>query len=252
VLLAASGSDTGGAAIWPWALGGIVAAGGIAAAASSGGGGGDDDNGNNGTPTNPYPDTTPPNAPSGLQFSSDGKTVTGTAEPGSTITLKDANGNVIGTGKPAATATLPSPRTPLTNGEQVTATATDSSGNTSPGTTVTAPDTTAPDAPTIGSVTDDIGDKAGALTNGGSTNDQRPSSAAPASGLTVTIYDGGIAIGTAVVPKAPGHSPRHRSAKAPHHYRAGNRRRRQHRPGITGLHPDRRSCARQRRPLQRN
>lgn len=40
VLLAASGSDTGGAAIWPWALGGIVAAGGIAAAASSGGGGG--------------------------------------------------------------------------------------------------------------------------------------------------------------------------------------------------------------------
>jgi hypothetical protein len=46
-----------------------------------------------------YPDTTPPNAPSGLQFSSDGKTVTGTAEPGSTITLKDADGNVIGTGK---------------------------------------------------------------------------------------------------------------------------------------------------------
>lgn len=33
VLLAASGSDAGGAAIWPWALGGIVAAGGIAAAA---------------------------------------------------------------------------------------------------------------------------------------------------------------------------------------------------------------------------
>ena len=39
VLLAASGSDAGGAAIWPWALGGIVAAGGIAAAASTGGGG---------------------------------------------------------------------------------------------------------------------------------------------------------------------------------------------------------------------
>lgn len=33
VLLAASGSDAGGAAIWPWVLGGIVAAGGIAAAA---------------------------------------------------------------------------------------------------------------------------------------------------------------------------------------------------------------------------
>ena len=39
-LLAASGSDAGGAAIWPWALGGIVAAGAIAAVASSSGGGG--------------------------------------------------------------------------------------------------------------------------------------------------------------------------------------------------------------------
>ena len=103
VLLASSGSDTGGAAIWPWALGGIVAAGGIAAAASGsgGGGGGGGDNGNTtipGTPTNPSdPDRTPPNAPTGLQFSADGKTVSGTAEPGSTITLKDADGNVVGT-----------------------------------------------------------------------------------------------------------------------------------------------------------
>ena len=40
VLLASSGSDAGGAAIWPWALGGIVAAGGIAALASGSGGGG--------------------------------------------------------------------------------------------------------------------------------------------------------------------------------------------------------------------
>ncbi|WP_219372347.1 BapA prefix-like domain-containing protein, partial [Enterobacter sp. BIDMC 29] len=103
VLLAASGGDTGGAAIWPWVLGGLAVAGGIAVAASSGGGGGgddDDDNTNPGTPGNPSdPDTTPPNAPSNLQFSSDGKTVTGTAEPGSTITLKDADGNLVGTGK---------------------------------------------------------------------------------------------------------------------------------------------------------
>lgn len=39
VLLAASGGDTGGAAIWPWVLGGLAVAGGIAVAASSGGGG---------------------------------------------------------------------------------------------------------------------------------------------------------------------------------------------------------------------
>ncbi|WP_244905701.1 Ig-like domain-containing protein, partial [Enterobacter kobei] len=53
---------------------------------------------------------------------------------------------------------------------------------------------------TIGSVTDDIGPQTGALTNGSSTNDQRPQLSGTAeAGSTVTIYDGGIAIGTAVV-----------------------------------------------------
>ncbi|EOY5729990.1 BapA/Bap/LapF family large adhesin [Enterobacter bugandensis] len=209
-LLAASGSDAGGAAIWPWALGGIVAAGAIAAvASSSGGGGGDDDDGNNNnpnpnpsTPVDPTnPDTTPPNAPSGLQFSSDGKSVTGTAEPGSTITLKDANGNVLGTGKTGSDGNFTvSLGTPLTNGEQVTATATDAAGNTSQGTTITAPDLTAPDAPTIGSVTDGIDPQTGSVTNGGSTNDPRPQLSGTAeAGSTVTIYDGGVAIGTALV-----------------------------------------------------
>ncbi|HDC4319811.1 BapA prefix-like domain-containing protein [Enterobacter cloacae subsp. cloacae] len=206
VLLAASGSDAGGAAIWPWVLGGIVAAGGIAAAASTGGGGGgddDDDNGSNpGTPTNPSdPDTTPPNAPSGLQFSPDGKTVSGTAEPGSTITLKDADGNVIGTGKTGSDGKFTIDLgTPLTNGEQITATATDSSGNTSPGTTVTAPDTTAPDAPDILLVNDDAGDKAGPLENGQRTDDARPTfSGIGEPGSTITLYDNGKQIGTTTV-----------------------------------------------------
>lgn len=213
VLLAASGSDAGGAAIWPWALGGIVAAGGIAAVASTGGGGGGGGNGdgdnNSGTnpttPTDPAdpadPDTTPPNAPSSLQFSSDGKTVTGTAEPGSTITLKDTNGNVIGTGKTGSDGSFTvNLGTPLTNGEHVTATATDAAGNTSQGTNATAPDITAPDAPAITSVTDDIDPQTGAVSNGGSTNDQRPQLTGTAEpGSTVTIYDGSIAIGTAVV-----------------------------------------------------
>ena len=88
----------------------------------------------------------------------------------------------------------------MTNGEQVTATATDSAGNTSQGSSVTAPDLTAPDAPTIGSVIDDIAPQTGTVTNGGSTNDRRPQLSGTAeAGSTVTIYDGGIAIGTAVV-----------------------------------------------------
>ncbi|WP_257895645.1 Ig-like domain-containing protein, partial [Enterobacter roggenkampii] len=142
-----------------------------------------------------------PNAPSGLKFSSDGKTVTGSAEPGSTITLKDANGNVIGTGKTGSDGNFSvSLGTPLTNGEQVTATATDNAGNISQGSSVTAPDLTAPDAPTIGSVIDDIAPQTGTVINGGSTNDRRPQLSGTAeAGSTVTIYDGGIAIGTAVV-----------------------------------------------------
>ena len=205
VLLAASGGDTGGAAIWPWVLGGLAVAGGIAVAASSGGGGGgddDDDNTNPGTPGNPSdPDTTPPNAPSNLQFSSDGKTVTGTAEPGSTITLKDADGNLVGTGKTGSdgkfTIVL---GTPLTNGEQLTATATDSSGNTSQAGHVTAPDTTAPDAPDIVIVNDDVGGETGPLTNGQRTDDARPTfSGIGEAGSTITLYDNGQPIGTAKV-----------------------------------------------------
>ncbi|MEP8673170.1 BapA/Bap/LapF family large adhesin [Enterobacter hormaechei] len=151
-LLAASGSDTGGAAAWPWVLGGLAVAGGIAIAAGTGGGGGGDDDNNSPNPGNPgnpsEPDTTPPDAPTNLQVSPDGKTVTGTAEPGSTITLKDADGNTIGTGKAGSDGKFTIDLgTPLTNGEQITATATDPSGNTSQGGQVTAPDLTAPDAP---------------------------------------------------------------------------------------------------------
>ncbi|MBM6608630.1 BapA prefix-like domain-containing protein, partial [Enterobacteriaceae bacterium RIT814] len=99
-----AGGATGSAgegAVWPWVLGGLAVAGGIAIAASGGGGGGggDDDN-NNPLPPNPGdPDTTAPNAPTNLQLSTDGTTVTGSAEPGSTVTIRDANGNIIGRGQ---------------------------------------------------------------------------------------------------------------------------------------------------------
>ncbi|WP_448657140.1 BapA/Bap/LapF family large adhesin [Enterobacter hormaechei] len=287
-LLAASGSDTGGAAAWPWVLGGLAVAGGIAIAAGTGGGGGGDDDNNSPNPGNPgnpsEPDTTPPDAPTNLQVSPDGKTVTGTAEPGSTITLKDADGNTIGTGKAGsdgkftidlgtpltngeqitATATDPSGNTSqggqvtapdltapdapanlevspdgktvtgtaepgstvtlkdadgntigtgkagsdgkftidlgtsLTNGEQITATATDPSGNTSPGVQVTAPDLTAPDAPEIVTVNDNVGAETGPLSNGQRTDDARPTfSGISEAGTVITFYDNGKPIGTA-------------------------------------------------------
>ncbi|WP_241651127.1 Ig-like domain-containing protein, partial [Rosenbergiella nectarea] len=42
------------------------------------------------------PDTTAPTEPSGVQLSDDGKTVTGKGEAGSTVTVKDAEGNTLG------------------------------------------------------------------------------------------------------------------------------------------------------------
>ncbi|MBJ6387423.1 hypothetical protein JGS04_21845, partial [Enterobacter cloacae] len=79
-------------------------------------------------------DLTAPDAPANLEVSPDGKTVTGTAEPGSTVTLKDADGNTIGTGQAGSDVKITIDLgTTLTNGEQIPATATDPSGNTRQG-----------------------------------------------------------------------------------------------------------------------
>ncbi|MGQ7337302.1 Ig-like domain-containing protein, partial [Streptococcus suis] len=103
------------------------------------------------------PDTTAPEAPTietdltGKAGTTDPVKVTG-AEPGSTVTLKDKDGNVIGTGTADenGVATI-TPTTPLPEG-QVTATSTDEAGNESEASepkVATTPDTTAPEAPTI-------------------------------------------------------------------------------------------------------
>ena len=166
-------------------------------------------------------DTTAPDAPtvgSVTGNSTNGYTVTGTAEPNSTITIKDNNGDTIGTGTTDEsgnyTVTLPGsvgPNTPLN------VTATDSSGNVSDPTsaiTPADPDTTAPDAPTVGSVTgnstngytvtgtaepnstitikDNNGDTVGTGTTDGSGNYTvtLPGSVGPNAPLTITATDG--------------------------------------------------------------
>ncbi len=125
--------------------------------------------------------------------------MSGTAEPGSTVTLKDADGNTIGTGKAGSDGKFTIDLgTPLTNGEQITATATDPSGNTSPGVQVTAPDSTAPAAPEIVTVNDNVGTEAGPLSNGQRTDDARPTfSGISEAGTVITFYDNGKPIGTA-------------------------------------------------------
>ncbi|WP_164972438.1 Ig-like domain-containing protein, partial [Stenotrophomonas sp. MA5] len=79
-----------------------------------GGGGGGSPN-----PPPPVPDTTPPAAPTGLAFSADGRTLTGSGEIGATVRV-DTNGD----GQPDATGTVGADgrfsvtlSPPLTNGE---------------------------------------------------------------------------------------------------------------------------------------
>ncbi|TAT61067.1 hypothetical protein EGM92_23605, partial [Enterobacter cloacae] len=94
------------------------------------------------------------------------------------------------------------PTTDLANGSHtITTTATDAAGNTSPASAAVSfvVDTVAPGAPAISSATDDIDPGKGTVSSGGSTNDPRPQLSGTAEpGSTVTIYDGSVAIGTAV------------------------------------------------------
>ncbi|MET0240624.1 MAG: Ig-like domain-containing protein [Sphingobium sp.] len=126
-------------------IGGLVLGGGAIAAAAGGGGGND-----NVTPPAPAPDTTAPVAASGLAINAAGTTLTGSAEANATVRI-DTNGD----GTPETTVTAGSDgrftatlNPALTDGQAVTVTVRDAAGNTSPAATVTAPDTTAPPAPT--------------------------------------------------------------------------------------------------------
>ena len=84
-------------------------------------------------------------------MSDDGTHVTGTAEPGSTVVIRDENGDQIGsaTADPETGTFEAELNTPKTNGETLTAEATDGAGNTSPKAGVDADDNTAPPAPTL-------------------------------------------------------------------------------------------------------
>ncbi|WP_171497808.1 Ig-like domain-containing protein, partial [Acinetobacter ursingii] len=94
------------------------------------------------------PDTTAPDAPTAV-LNEDGSQITGTGEPGSSIEVKDQDGNVIGTAEVGEDGNYVVELSPAQNsGEDLTVNATDKAGNVSPDVSVSTPDTTAPDAPT--------------------------------------------------------------------------------------------------------
>ncbi|HAK0242438.1 TPA: BapA prefix-like domain-containing protein [Salmonella enterica] len=228
LLVTSGASHEAGGAVWPWVLAGAVAAGGIAAIASSGGGdshhhsdgdnpppdntnpdgnppdnsnpGGSNPNGNTPGSSNPV-DTTPPLAPGKLLISADGKTVSGEAEAGSTITIKDPSGNVVGEGKADSDGKFSIDLTaPQLSGEQLTVTATDDAGNTGPSATIDAPNIPLPDIPAITAAIDDAAPLTGTLSNNQFTNDNTPTLEGTGSaGTVIHIYANGQEIGSTTV-----------------------------------------------------
>ncbi|EGO2451742.1 BapA prefix-like domain-containing protein [Salmonella enterica] len=228
LLVTSGASHEAGGAVWPWVLAGAVAAGGIAAIASSGGGdshhhsdgdnpppdstnpdgnppdnsnpGGSNPNGNTPGSSNPV-DTTPPLAPGKLLISADGKTVSGEAEAGSTITIKDPSGNVVGEGKADSDGKFSIDLTaPQLSGEQLTVTATDDAGNTGPSATIDAPNIPLPDTPIITAAIDDAAPLTGTLSNNQFTNDNTPTLEGTGSaGTVIHIYANGQEIGSTTV-----------------------------------------------------
>ncbi|QHB26138.1 surface adhesion protein [Pseudomonas monteilii] len=138
-----AGIGTAGSAMPTWAIAGLslLGIGGAAAAADNGGGG----SGGGGSD----PDTTVPATPIDLLVSPDGLRLTGRGEAGTTVSIRDAAGNLIGSGTVGADGTFDvTLNPPQINSENLEVTLTDGAGNVSTPGTVTAPDVTAPLAPT--------------------------------------------------------------------------------------------------------
>ena len=146
------------------------------------------------------PDSTPPLAPENVVISADGTTVTGTAEPGSTVTIRENGvkvGEAVADDQGNFSVDLIPPKA---NGEALTADATDTAGNTGPTAPFDAPDITAAQTPVITGVEDDALDVTGPVSQNGLTNDKTPTiNGTGEPGTTITLYSGTTEIGTAVV-----------------------------------------------------
>jgi hypothetical protein len=101
-------------------------------------------------------DTTAPSAPTGLTISPDGTSISGSGEPGATVTVRGPGGGVVASGTIGSGGDFTLPLSPaLIDRETVTAVQSDPTGNTSPQATAVAPDLISPggpnglDAPTV-------------------------------------------------------------------------------------------------------
>ncbi|EKB3198505.1 hypothetical protein ONY09_002518, partial [Staphylococcus pseudintermedius] len=137
-----------------------------------------------GETTTTVTDTTAPTAPSVNPVTSDDKTITGKAEPGSTVTVTFPDGTTTtGTADQDGNYVIDIPANEdLKGGETLPVTATDKDGNKSEPTSTVVTDTTAPTVPSVNPVTSD--------------DTQITGKAEPGSTVTVTFPDGTTATGT--------------------------------------------------------
>ncbi len=129
------------------------------------------------------PDLTAPAAPT-AEIGADGAGITGRGESGATVTIRDASGAVVATAIVGTDGTYTATLTPAqANGGTVFVTQSDAAGNVSAPTTVSAPDITAPGAPTAA-----IGADGASITGTGEA------------GASVTVSDAaGTVVATATV-----------------------------------------------------
>ncbi|OEK57516.1 Ig-like domain-containing protein [Staphylococcus equorum] len=129
-------------------------------------------------------DVTAPIAPTVTEVTSESAQVTGTGEPGSTITVKLPDGSVAtGTADNQGNYAIDIPtNVELVGNEELVVTSTDGAGNVSPETRVTVKDTTAPVAPMVNEVT--------------SEGTQVTGTGEACSTITVNFPDGNTATGT--------------------------------------------------------
>ncbi len=123
------------------------------------------------------PDKTAPAAPNGLIVATDGLSVSGQAEAGATVTIRDSSNTVLGSAVANGNGQFIVPlNAAQTNGRALIATATDIANNESAAATVDAPDSTAPEMPKNVVISED-----GASISG---------TAEPGSSITITTPDG--------------------------------------------------------------
>ncbi|HGK4675002.1 TPA: BapA/Bap/LapF family large adhesin [Kluyvera georgiana] len=139
-----------------------------------------------------------PDAPKDLSVNLAGNILSGSAEAGSKVTVVSATGVVLGTGTADATGKFNITLSPTqSNGEKLSAYATDAAGNQGLPTDVYAQFSTLPGAPVISTIIDDFGSIQGSIGNGKTTDDTLPTLNGTAQArASVNIYDNGKLLAT--------------------------------------------------------